>query len=278
QARGQRSAVGPAADIYSLGAILYETLTGRPPFRAESAAETVQQVIARDPLPPSRLNHSVPRDLDTICLKCLRKEPGLRYASASGLADDLGRFLRREAISARPEGVWRRLARRVGRQPGLSAAIATATALTLALAGGSVWILSERSAAARGVAATDQAVDDDLTEMAELIKKSRWPEARAALERANGRLGDRNPADLRRRLGQGKRALDMVSELDEIRLRLARASVPQSPEKLYAEVYRRYGIDFLTLDPSESAARIGDSAIRETLLAYLHEWLYWIAD
>src|SRR5262245_33467601 len=150
QAQGQRALVGPLADIYALGAILYETLTGRPPFRAESAAETIQQVIARDPVPPSRLNHSVPRDLDTICLKCLRKEPGLRYGRASALADDLGRFLRGEAIAARPEGVGRRLARRVRRRPGLVAAIATVTVLALTVAVGSLWTLSERSAARRG--------------------------------------------------------------------------------------------------------------------------------
>src|SRR5262249_59135866 len=125
--------------------------------------------------------------------------------------------------------------------------------------GGGVWMLSERSAAARGEAATEQAVDDDLTEMSDLIQKSRWPEARAAWERANGRLGDRNPADLRRRLDQGKRDLDMVTDLDEIRLRLTRTSaVPASPENMYAQAYQHYGIDLLALEPAESSARIRD--------------------
>jgi serine/threonine-protein kinase len=279
QARGQRDAIGPATDVYALGAILYEMLTGRPPFRAETAAVTLQQVVAEDPVSPSRLNARVPCDLETICLKCLHKEPGLRYGSAAGLADDLGRFLRGEAISARPEGVWRRLARRVRRRPALSAAIATVTLLAVTLAGGSMWMLSERSAAARGVAATERAVDDDLTEMGDLIQKSQWPQARAAWERANSRLADSNSADLRGRLDQGKRDLDMVADLDEIRLLLTRPSAaPDSPEKMYAQAYRHYGIDLLALQRAESAVRIRDSTIRDTLVAFLHDWLYWIAD
>jgi serine/threonine-protein kinase len=277
QARGPARAVGPAADVWALGAILYECLTGRPPFRAESAAETIEQAIARDPVLPSRLNHSVPSDLDTICLKCLRKDPGLRYGSATGLADDLGRFLSGEAIAARPEGSVRRLARRVRRRPGLAGAIATVTVLALALAGGGMWALSERSAAARGLAATDRAVNDDLTEMAGLIKESRWTEARAAWERAHGRLGDRHPADLRIRLDQGKRDLDVVADLEEIRLRLTSNREPLSPENLYADAYRRYGIDVVVLEAAESAARIRASAVRETLVAFLHDWLYWVS-
>ncbi|MBN9516962.1 serine/threonine protein kinase [bacterium] len=86
QARGTASAVGPPADIFALGAILYETLTGRPPFRAESAAETVHQLLTQDPVPPSRLNGKVPRDLETICLKCLSKPLSETTSAASSAA------------------------------------------------------------------------------------------------------------------------------------------------------------------------------------------------
>jgi tetratricopeptide (TPR) repeat protein len=105
QAEGDGALVGPAVDVYALGAILYECLTGRPPFKAATVVDTVYQVRHDDPIPPSRLQPKLPRDLETVCLKCLAKKPEQRYTSAAALADDLDRFLNNEPVRARPASV-----------------------------------------------------------------------------------------------------------------------------------------------------------------------------
>jgi WD40 repeat protein len=147
QAAGQNQAVGPAADVYALGAILYECLTGRPPFRGDSDLETLQQVASAEPVPPRRLRPTVPRDLDTVCLKCLEKEPARRYATAGELADELARYRRGEPVRARPVGRAGRAWRWCRRNPALAL---LALALVTALVSGAVvasalawWALDE---------------------------------------------------------------------------------------------------------------------------------------
>jgi tetratricopeptide (TPR) repeat protein/tRNA A-37 threonylcarbamoyl transferase component Bud32 len=137
QAAGKSKAIGPAADIYALGAILYQALTARPPFQGPSVLDTLRQVLSAEPVTPSRLQPQAARDLDTICLKCLQKEPGKRYASAWELAEDLRRFLAGEPIRARPVGAWERGLKWARRRP-LVAALSGLVVLVTALGFGLV--------------------------------------------------------------------------------------------------------------------------------------------
>jgi serine/threonine-protein kinase len=139
QAAGRPGAVTAAVDVYGLGAILYEALTGRPPFLAETTEATLLQVKAEDPVPPRRLQPTVPRDLNTICMKCLRKEPGRRYATAQDLSDDLRRFRAGEPIRARPVGDWERAVRWCRREPALASALAALVVVFLAGLSGVLW-------------------------------------------------------------------------------------------------------------------------------------------
>jgi tetratricopeptide (TPR) repeat protein len=166
QTSGPGQAAGPAMDVYALGAVLYETVTGRPPFQAATVLETLAQLRTLEPVPPRRLNPQVPRDLETIALKCLQKVPARRYASALGLADDLRRFLDGRPILARPVGAVERFARWCRRNPkpaGLAAALVVVVLLSLA----GLWALWRHADGQRQAAVDSAAREQQHRERAE---------------------------------------------------------------------------------------------------------------
>lgn len=181
QCGNNSAAVGELADVYALGAILYETLTGRPPFRGPSVMDTLEQVRQRDPVPPRELQPKVPRDLQTICLKCLEKEPRRRYTSAEELADDLRRFRAGEPIRARPIGRLERSFKWMRRKPVWATLAGCAVAAVVLLIGGAMW--HDRRLRAQVVRA----------ENAETRTRQQYRDARDLSKRILGRLGDLKP-------------------------------------------------------------------------------------
>jgi serine/threonine-protein kinase len=280
QAFGQSKQIGPAADVYALGAILYELLTGRPPFRAETALDTVRQVVAEEPVPPARLNPRVPRDLETICLKCLQKPPGKRYAAAQDLAEDLHRFLAGEPIRARPVGPLEKALKWVKRRPAVAGL--WASGLLAVLLGGGGWLWLERQTAQQE-AALRQGVEAALDRAADWRKQSRWGAAQAVLDQAADRLGRSGPADLRRRLAQARADLGLVRRLDAARLQAA--MVMEGKKLDYAGAERQYAAAFRDSQlgqPGDEvgavAARIRASAVKEQLVAALDNWAWLTGD
>lgn len=204
QAGGMTKEVGPAADIYALGAILYELLTGRPPFRAATPLDTVLQVVSNEPVPPTQLQSKTPKDVETICLKCLQKEPRKRYASAADLAEDLRRFQAGEPILARPVRWAERAGKWVRRHKGSSAGLGTAVLALLIGTGVATWFAIEA-----GVNA------DRADRSAEAARRQADAEAKAKVEAevARGKEANaRNEAEqereeVRRQLDRARRFL-----------------------------------------------------------------------
>lgn len=187
QALGKVTEVGVLADVYSLGATLYCTLTGRPPFHAASMMETVRHVCEEEPVSLHQLNPSIPPDLETICLKCLRKEPDRRYASAKELAEDLGRFLAGESIKARPVSVMERIVKYTRRHPAVAAlaGVILFSLITISI-GGIAYnnrVRTERDRAEKNFRLAMSAVDEMLSEVGEqqLAAEPRMEEKRRAL-------------------------------------------------------------------------------------------------
>ena len=171
QAEGESNSVGPRSDVYSLGAVLYEMIAGRKPFVADTVLRTLEMIRVEEPSPLSRYVKHVPRDLETICLKCLEKSPDRRYETAADLAADLTRYLGGEPVLARPLGVWERSLKWIRRRPALAASIALVAVGMVVGALGAVWhhrtILAERDATHEYFELSREAVDLMLVEVAE---------------------------------------------------------------------------------------------------------------
>jgi WD40 repeat protein len=186
QAAGRTGTIGPPADVYALGAILYRLMTGRPPFQAATQLDTLQQVLEADPVPPKQLQRQTPVDLETICLKCLHKDAPRRYSSALALADDLRRFLAGEPILARPTGRLERARRWCRRSPALVAAVALAALLITALVVVPIVFAVHEAATSRRLAKEQQATLQAHARTVAALKESRRQSAASTLEREQG--------------------------------------------------------------------------------------------
>jgi eukaryotic-like serine/threonine-protein kinase len=201
QAGGKRGDVGPAADVYALGATLYALIAGRPPFQAATAMDTVLQVLSDEPVPPRRLNASLPRDLETICLKCLEKEPGKRYPSAAALGEDLRRYLAGEPIVARPVTRSERAVKWARRKPAIAALLGLVALVTALGLGGVLWQWRQ-AVAARNVADQETRNAKDQANLAERRRveaetRRREAEQARAKEREQTELAEKRLYDVR---------------------------------------------------------------------------------
>jgi eukaryotic-like serine/threonine-protein kinase len=185
QAGGDPSAVGPATDIHALGAVLYEALTGRPPFPAATALEALERIRSAEPVPPRRLRAGIPRDLETIALKCLEKAPGRRYTSARALADDLRRWLAGEPIAARSTSGPERLARWARRRPWQATSAALGALAVLGALGGT---LAHNARLRAEVARADREAAEARAQRSRAERQYR--SAREAIRRMIGRLDE----------------------------------------------------------------------------------------
>jgi tetratricopeptide (TPR) repeat protein len=189
QTTGRPGDVGPHADTYALGAILYELLTGRPPFRAATLLDTLDQVRYQEPVAPRQLQPKVPRDLETICLKCLQKEPPRRYATALELAEDLHRFQAGEPIKARPVGSVERVLKWAHRRPAAAGLVVVGIVFLLAMIGGLTYLTVSAAQRADRLSAARQEIRHTIDEGSADLARDRLEDANVTLTKAQAGIG-----------------------------------------------------------------------------------------
>jgi serine/threonine-protein kinase len=276
QIRG--SAVGSSADVYALGAILYELLTGRPPFRSDSPLATQMQVLMKDPVRPSLLTGRVSRDLETICLRCLHKDPARRYESAADLASDLHRFLAHEPIRARPVGRLERAFLWSRRNP----AKVTALSFGVVLLGYSIGLFVESRARARQEREQEAVLSPRLDGALEQLRGGNLAQARSLLDQ----MPETVSQELRERMGRARRELLFVEQLEGIRLRRVEitegrfdhSANRRAADRAYDDAFRAAGFGMVGDDPGSVASRVSEAAVRLALVGALDDWAFCAGD
>lgn len=222
QAWGLSDQVGPEADIYSLGVILYEVLTGRPPFKASSHGETVELVRTQEPVPPRNLVPQVPRDLELICLKCLRKDPSQRFPSAPEFAEELRRFQEGRPIQTRPAPLWEKTWKWARRQPALASLIAVGVVALLSL----VLYLDQRARFVQRELVEQKRVSNMRDQVQQLHLKAQEAADKGSLQDAQGAL--QGAFEM---IFAEPHLADLKPSLDELQTEVARRALEQTEEK-----------------------------------------------
>ena len=280
QAQGQSKNITSSSDIYSLGAILYATLTSRPPFLADTQALLLQQVINADPKPPSRFDVKIPRDLEFICLKCLQKEPRQRYSRALELAEDLERFLAGEAIHAKSEPFYSKIVRRIRRNRVRAAVVSIVAVFGLSVSLFQIQLAIDRARLDAQIREDRQSRETQAVTLLEgardALETGRWDNAVQSLDSAKAALGAKSTTVWDERFIDFEKWIAMGRELEAIRLsgfssKDAALSFEDS-DKRYRQIFDDTGIGKVSFDFEGFAEKVQASPIRVALVGAIDHW------